>query len=100
VYIIWYPLLRRPKEKGVSVRDTLFGVTQGKRCRLELYTASEENKTAHTDAAQHSPRGMYGSGLVIINPPWTLRSALEDTMPWFAEILGGESGGWKLEWEA
>jgi 23S rRNA A2030 N6-methylase RlmJ len=40
---------------------------------------------------------MFGSGLVILNPPYTLRSALEETLPPLAEILG-VAGGQRLEW--
>jgi 23S rRNA A2030 N6-methylase RlmJ len=32
---------------------------------------------------------MYGSGLVIYNPPWTLRPALEEALPFLSSILGG-----------
>ena len=94
-YIIWYPLLARPKEKtGVSVGDTLFSLFHGERCRVELYTAASDSRTI-----DNSPRGMYGSGLVIFNPPWTLRPALEESMPYYAKVLGSGAGGWKLEWE-
>jgi 23S rRNA (adenine2030-N6)-methyltransferase len=40
---------------------------------------------------------MYGSGLVVYNPPWTLKAALEDTLPYLAGVLG--SGDWSLEWK-
>jgi 23S rRNA (adenine2030-N6)-methyltransferase len=40
---------------------------------------------------------MYGSGLVIYNPPWTLRRALEETLPFLASVLGG-GGDWRLDW--
>jgi 23S rRNA (adenine2030-N6)-methyltransferase len=40
---------------------------------------------------------MYGSGLVIYNPPWTLRPALEETLPFLASILGCP-GDWRLDW--
>jgi 23S rRNA A2030 N6-methylase RlmJ len=32
---------------------------------------------------------MYGSGLVVYNPPWTLRPALEEALPFLASVLGG-----------
>jgi len=90
-FIIWYPLLGVPKEKphlSVPVRDALFGLTGGERCRIEL----------HVKAAENSPREMYGSGLVIYNPPWTLRRALEDSLPRLAGILGHTS--WILDWDS
>jgi 23S rRNA (adenine2030-N6)-methyltransferase len=42
---------------------------------------------------------MYGSGLVIFNPPWTLKAALEGSMDGLAALLSGGRGNWDLEWE-
>ena len=91
-FIIWYPLLALPKGKSAvpsQLRDVLFGLSGGKRCRAELYKQVAEN----------SPRLMYGSGLVIYNPPWTLRAALEEALPCLEKILGDSGGGWHLDWE-
>ncbi|MDR2103770.1 MAG: 23S rRNA (adenine(2030)-N(6))-methyltransferase RlmJ, partial [Treponema sp.] len=46
-----------------------------------------------------SPRGMYGSGMVIYNPPWTLRAALETSLPIFGSVLGAGPRSWLLQWE-
>jgi 23S rRNA (adenine2030-N6)-methyltransferase len=37
---------------------------------------------------------MYGCGLVLFNPPWTLRAGLEETLPFLADCLG--KGSWNL----
>jgi len=96
-FIIWYPLLALAKEKAVSApADTLYALMDGKRCRAELYT----NTPGTGAVVENSPRGMYGSGLVIHNPPWVLRSALEETLPFLAKVLGGVNGGWRLDWDA
>ena len=91
-FIIWYPLLALPRGKSHSSRcdlppgDVLFGLSNGKRLRVELMTGKAES----------SPRLMYGSGLVIFNPPWTLRPALEEALPYLAKVLGGNEGSWQL----
>ncbi|MDR2257782.1 MAG: 23S rRNA (adenine(2030)-N(6))-methyltransferase RlmJ [Treponema sp.] len=92
-YIIWYPLLAR---YGVSEQlpAELLGLSGGNRCGAELYTAPRNR------GPENSPRGMYGSGLAIFNPPWSLKSALEETLPVLAARLGTGKGGWKLCWEA
>jgi 23S rRNA (adenine2030-N6)-methyltransferase len=41
---------------------------------------------------------MYGSGMVVFNPPWTLRAALEEALPFLAAVLG-RAGEWSLEWK-
>ena len=89
-FIIWYPLLALPKKKAaVPLRDRLFGFPGVKRCRAELCTGAPES----------SPRCMYGSGLVVYNPPWTLKPALEQALPYLAKILGKNDGGWYLDSE-
>jgi 23S rRNA (adenine2030-N6)-methyltransferase len=99
-YIIWYPLLRRsplPGGETLLLSEDLMALHQGKRCIVELYTQDKalENKPSGDAAAGgNSPRGMYGSGLVIYNPPWTLRAALEESLPVMARLMGA---GWKLE---
>jgi len=97
-FIIWYPLLALPKEKTLAsppLPDILFGLSTGKRCRVELCTAAMTQGSPPGD----SPRGMYGSGLVIFNPPWLLQPALEEALPYLARVLGGEAGSWRLNWE-
>jgi 23S rRNA (adenine2030-N6)-methyltransferase len=31
--------------------------------------------------------GLYGSGMFVINPPWTLPAMLQDALPWLAGRL-------------
>ncbi|MDR2433382.1 MAG: 23S rRNA (adenine(2030)-N(6))-methyltransferase RlmJ [Treponema sp.] len=85
LYIIWYPLLGN---RDATLPETLLCLHQGNKCRAELRTAPR------TD------RGMYGSGLVILNPPWTLKAALESAMPVMADLLGDGRGEWNLRWES
>jgi 23S rRNA (adenine2030-N6)-methyltransferase len=95
IYLVWYPLLRGRAGEKPPPRDfggELLGLYPGNRCRVELHTAAE------TAPPAASPRGMYGSGLVIYNPPWTLRDALEAALPPLARILGAP-GVFRLWWE-
>lgn len=45
-----------------------------------------------------APVGMRGSGLLIVNPPWKLRDALAQALPWLAGVLGGDAALYRLEW--
>jgi 23S rRNA (adenine2030-N6)-methyltransferase len=42
-------------------------------------------------------RGMTASGLVIVNPPWTLPAAVAEGLPWLAGQLAAE-GATVAEW--
>jgi 23S rRNA (adenine2030-N6)-methyltransferase len=96
-YIIWYPLLGRkgkfsPGTTGLP--DLLWSLYGGNRLRAELYTGQGISET----------RGLYGSGLIIYNPPWSLKEALEESLPLLGCLLGGskspEQGhGWDLRQE-
>ena len=91
-YLVWYPLLRRPPEEYAGdLAARLMGLHQGNRCRVELYTANPDTPPAN------SPRGMYGSGVVIYNPPWTLTAALTESLPLLGAAIGTGPRGWSLE---
>ncbi|MDR1900053.1 MAG: 23S rRNA (adenine(2030)-N(6))-methyltransferase RlmJ [Treponema sp.] len=75
-YLIWYPLLR-DRPESLLLPERLMELYEGSRCRVERYEQSER-----------SPRGMYGSGLVIYNPPWTLVPALEEALSFLEEKTG------------
>jgi len=36
---------------------------------------------------------MTASGMIVVNPPWTLAAEMKQVLPWLAEVLGnkGES---------
>ena len=41
---------------------------------------------------------MVGSGMFIINPPWTLHADLQTALPWLAEALALDDGaGFNLD---
>ncbi len=46
-----------------------------------------------------SDQGMYGSGMLIINPPWPLADTLQQSEPWLAECLAQDAGaGQSISW--
>jgi 23S rRNA (adenine2030-N6)-methyltransferase len=71
VYLIWYPLLE--KEAALRLPETLWALHGGRRCGIEI--------------RREGGGALYGSGLVIYNPPWPLGKALEEALPRLASIL-------------
>jgi len=86
-YLIWYPLLGR--EDAQTLPERLLSLYGGTRCRVELRIAAPADQD----------RGLYGSGLVLFNPPWTLQAELTEALPWLARRLGTAEAGWTLNWE-
>lgn len=87
VYILWYPLIPTPEAQGLQRR--VMGLYSGNRCGIELSLQSPPK----------GERGMYGSGLVVFNPPWTLQETLEEALPYVARVLGKGGASYSVRWE-
>jgi 23S rRNA (adenine2030-N6)-methyltransferase len=36
---------------------------------------------------------MTASGMIVINPPWTLADEMKQVLPWLADVLGNDGQG-------
>jgi len=42
--------------------------------------------------------GMTASGMIVVNPPWTLKAEMQQTLPYLVEHLGlGNQGHYRIE---
>lgn len=73
-FMVWYPLL----QKNESI--TLAG-------KLKKLAPDWLNATLTVQAPTQDGIGMHGSGVFLVNPPWTLAAALKETLPWLADTL-------------
>jgi 23S rRNA (adenine2030-N6)-methyltransferase len=84
VYLLWYPVVRRASIdrlerdlKASGLRDVLL---------------------AELAVAPASRGGMQASGLILVNPPWTLKAQLQTLLPFLAGTLGQDGqGSYRLE---
>lgn len=89
VYMIWYPLINRNSKQKSSERMV------EKLKRLKVSSAMDIRLWVSGD---NEESGMYGSGLYVINPPWTLKEQLEKGLPYLVKCLGQPAGaGYKVE---
>jgi 23S rRNA (adenine2030-N6)-methyltransferase len=75
-YLIWYPLLPRPEPLQMIE---------------QLKLLSKDNwldVTLNVKAPSQDGYGMFGSGMFVVNPPWTMPAQLADTLPTLANLLG------------
>jgi 23S rRNA (adenine2030-N6)-methyltransferase len=81
VFAIWYPVVERARcerfcrgIRETGIRDVL---------RFELCVAADSDE-----------RGMTGSGMVVVNPPFTLEARMREALPWLEATLGEGRGRW------
>jgi 23S rRNA (adenine2030-N6)-methyltransferase len=85
VYLIWYPLLERDDARALP--DRL-------RCLSDRWL----DVRLRVRSSLPGERGMAGSGLVVINPPWLLKESLVEALPRLSGILGADGGAaWSVD---
>ena len=75
-YIVWYPLLQRDEPLNMVEKLKKLNCLNWLDVTLSLQLPSADGF------------GMFGSGLFIINPPYTLPKILDDNLPTLVDLLG------------
>lgn len=80
-YAIWYPQLVKPESQQLPDK-------------LKKAAAGSEWLHVSLQVSGFGPDtvGMVGSGMFIINPPWTLKQTLQEVMPYLVSVLGLNKG--------
>lgn len=73
-YALWYPVIERERIQKMEMDFKSSGISHIE--LFELGTRSIE-----------SGHGMSASGMIVINPPWTLALTMQDLLPWLAKTL-------------
>ncbi|MBN2647278.1 MAG: 23S rRNA (adenine(2030)-N(6))-methyltransferase RlmJ [Thiotrichales bacterium] len=82
-YALWYPVVERSRIIQMEKRFIASGIRNIQRFELGI-------------ASDILP-GMNASGMIVINPPWTLKSAMDDCLPFLANALGDRQGFYRSE---
>jgi 23S rRNA (adenine2030-N6)-methyltransferase len=84
-FAIWYPVVNRARIDEMELALKKSGI---KNIQLMEFGIAP-------DSLEH---GMTSSGMIVINPPWTLWGAMEETLPWLAANLAdNDQGFYRLE---
>lgn len=78
-YLVWYPRLQRPEPQQM--------VEQLRALGTDYLHVTLDVKAPSADGF-----GMHGSGMWVINPPWTLQAAVAPTLDWLADTLAQDQG--------
>ena len=86
-YAVWYPLIPRPEAHDVPRKLKTLATKSGKKW-LNATLTIKSSKLTSDDAGEVVRPGLPASGMFIINPPHTLKAALQLALPQLVEILG------------
>ncbi len=81
MYAVWYPQLQRAEAQRLPGQLRQLPVKSWLHVALSVQAPSEDGF------------GMHGSGMFILNPPWTLHGVLQEVMPYLADVLGQAGEG-------
>ncbi len=88
-YAIWYPQIQRREAQELPRQLEKLGAKSWVHASL----------TVHKTAADGL--GLHGSGMFVINPPWTLAATLKETLPFLEKSLSQDDrSAWKLDYLA
>ena len=79
-YALWYPVVERPRNQQLERDIKSSGLKN-----VQLFELGIK-----TDTYEH---GMTASGMIVVNPPWTLTADMQQVLPWLANILGIDGAG-------
>ncbi|MBS3964546.1 MAG: 23S rRNA (adenine(2030)-N(6))-methyltransferase RlmJ [Methylomonas sp.] len=86
IFVLWYPVIDRPQTERLLQRIKDTGIPR--QLRIEQCVTGDGRV-----------RGMTGSGLLVINPPWQLDAHATTLLTWLDPILSEGQGQWRVEWQ-
>ena len=101
-YLIWYPIIPRPQAH--SLPKNLIRLAQQVRkpwlhTTLRIKSGAVQTNTADFDPDKRPKQGgLSASGMLVINPPYTLKEALQQSLPQMVQWMGQDKqSGFTLE---
>jgi 23S rRNA (adenine2030-N6)-methyltransferase len=85
IFALWYPLKDRRQVNGFIADVKASGITRVLRAELTVRRPEDGE--------------LFGTGMLIVNPPFTLEDELKVLLPALSERLAQEGrGGWTVDW--
>jgi 23S rRNA (adenine2030-N6)-methyltransferase len=85
-FAIWYPLVHSDDVDFLQRKLSSAGLPGT--LQIELNVLPANNRF-----------GMTGSGMIVVNPPWTLEQQMNELLPWLVDKLGqSPEANFKLRW--
>lgn len=85
-YAVWYPIIPRPEAHDVPRKLKTLAIKSGKSWLNASLTVKSSKILVDTAGEKHRP-GLPASGIFLINPPHTLKAALQAALPQMVQFL-------------
>jgi 23S rRNA (adenine2030-N6)-methyltransferase len=85
IYALWYPLKDPAEVAAFAAALEASAIPRMLRIELTLRTPS-------------TPPRLYGTGMIVVNPPFPLETELGVLLPALANILAPDHGRWSVDW--
>ena len=86
-YVVWYPIIPRPEAHDVPRKLKTLAVKAGKPW-LNAALTVKSSKILTSATGEETRPGLPASGMFVINPPHTLKAALQLALPQLVALLG------------
>jgi 23S rRNA (adenine2030-N6)-methyltransferase len=84
-YALWYPVVNRATIDKMEKAFKASGIKNIQLFELGIQADSDQ-------------LGMTSSGMIVINPPWTLKQEMQESLPFLAKVLGiNDQGFYRIE---
>jgi 23S rRNA (adenine2030-N6)-methyltransferase len=84
-YALWYPVVERQRINELESK-----IADSQLNNVQLFELAQ--------AADSDQYGMNASGMIVVNPPWTLKAEMEQALPYLAQQLGdNEQGSYRIK---
>jgi 23S rRNA (adenine2030-N6)-methyltransferase len=85
-YAVWYPIIPRPEAHDVPRKLKTLATKAGKSWLHATLTVKSSKITTDDTGQEHRP-GLPASGMLVTNPPHTLKAALQIALPQMVRLL-------------
>lgn len=96
-YAIWYPIIPRPEAHELPRRLRTLATRAGKGWLHATLAVKSGQAVRTADGSTRRP-GLAASGMFLVNPPYTLKPALQAALPQMVALLGQDrNAAWSLD---
>ena len=85
-YVVWHPIIPRPEAHDVPRKLKTLATKTNRGWLHATLTIKNSKITTDATGVEHRP-GLPASGMFLINPPHTLKAALQAALPQLVELL-------------